>query len=86
MLFTPTVLSPTSSAATSICKIAGQPRIRRRQRRRSTARATTAILQVKRACERGSQVISTRYPFRMDTGFLMRKRWEWMGFLARWAV
>ena len=39
MLFTPTVLSPTSSAATSTCKIAGQPRIRRRQRRRSTARA-----------------------------------------------
>ena len=24
--------------------------------------------------ERGSQVISTRYPFRVDTGFLVRKR------------
>jgi len=43
-------------------------------------RATTAILQVKRACERGSQVISTRYPFRVDTGFLVWKRWEWTGF------
>ena len=30
--------------------------------------------------ERGSQVISTRYPFRVDAGFLVRKRWEWTGF------
>ena len=68
MLFTPTVLSPTSSAATSTCKIASQLRVRRQQYRRSIARG--------REHERGSQVISTRYPFRVDTGFLVRKRWE----------
>ena len=39
MLFTPTVLSPTSSAATSTCNPAGQRRTRARQRRRSAARA-----------------------------------------------
>ena len=38
------------------------------------------------ARERESQVISTRYPFRVDTGFLVRKRWEWTGFLARQAA
>ena len=25
-------------------------------------------------------MILTRYPLRVDAGFLVRKRWEWMGF------
>ena len=78
MLSTPTVLSPTSSAVTSTCNAAGQSHVRRQQYRRSIARG--------REHERGSQVISTRYPFRVDTGFLVRKRWEWTGFLARRGV
>ena len=73
MLSTPTALSPTSSAATSTCNPAGQRRVQWRQPRRSAARV-------------GRKAISTRYLLRVDTGFLVRKRWEWIGFLAKWAV
>ena len=63
--------------------------------------AAMATLQVSGACGRNDgnaagqrrvravrrlQVISTWYPFRVDAGFLVRKRWEWTGFLARRAV
>ena len=34
----------------------------------------------------GCKAISTRYLLRVDTGFLVRKLWEWTGFLARWTV
>ena len=36
--------------------------------------AATATLQVSAVCERRLQAISTRYPFRVDAGFLVRKR------------
>ena len=39
-----------------------------------------ALNHVRRPCEHGSHAISTRHPFRVDTGFLVRICWKWTGF------